>query len=188
MASKVGYKHYWNDVLVITIRACLYKDFSSWSFLIRTQIHWLRWFPAGCWHFNWAFSNIYFQLKECGSIRMKSKKQNETNWFPLNEISEIYFQTVLDSVKMITVVSVKLAPFCAHTDSNFGTTPKAWSIENWNEMRNRKHGQKMHIIIVSFTHARRMLYVWLMVWSFFRRIVTNVSRTLMLSQRHTTTL
>ena len=27
------------------------------------------------------------------------------------------------------MVSVKLAPFCAHTDSNFGTTPEAWSIE-----------------------------------------------------------
>ena len=69
MASKVRYKHYWNDVLVITIRACLHKDFSSYSFLIRTQIHWLRWFHAGCWtipmwHFNWAFSNIYFQLTQ----------------------------------------------------------------------------------------------------------------------------
>ena len=46
---------------------------------------------------------------------------------PLNEI----YQPVLDSVKMITVVSVKLAPFCAHTVSNFGTTPKAWGIGNW---------------------------------------------------------
>ena len=50
----------------------------------------------------------------------------------LNAFSEIYFETVLDSIRMLTVVSVKLAPFCAHTDSNFGTTPKARSIENWN--------------------------------------------------------
>ena len=48
-----------------------------------------------------------------------------------SEISEIYFQTVLDLVRMLTVVSVKLAPFCAYTDSNIGTTPRAWSIENW---------------------------------------------------------
>ena len=40
MASKVRYKHYWDDVLVITIRACFHEDFSSYSFLIRTQIGW----------------------------------------------------------------------------------------------------------------------------------------------------
>ena len=91
-----------------------------------------------CWLLN--YSNVTFQLSFLKHIfstqgvwihKNEIQETKRSNWFPLNEISEIYFQTVLDSVRMITVVSVKLAPFCAHTVSNFGTTPKAWGIGNW---------------------------------------------------------
>ena len=111
-----------------------------------TKIFLLALFSSELKSIGWGDSMLVVELFQCDisielsqtyifSSRIHKNEIQETkrsNWFPLNEISEIYFQTVLDSVRMLTVVSVKLAPFCAHTDSNFGTTPKAWSIENWN--------------------------------------------------------
>ena len=55
------------------------------------------------WHFNWSFPNI-FSTRGVWVHKNEIQKPKRSNWFPLNEISEIYFQTVLDSVKMIAVV------------------------------------------------------------------------------------
>ena len=49
------------------------------------------------------FSNI-FSTQGVWIHKNEIQKPKRSNWFPLNEISEIYFQTVLDSVKMIAVV------------------------------------------------------------------------------------
>ena len=82
--------------------------------------------------FQLSFLKHIFSTQGVWIHKDEIQETKRSNRFSLDEISEIYFQTVLDSVRMLTVVSVKLAPFCAHTDSNFGITPKAWSIENWN--------------------------------------------------------